>query len=343
MGSSPGFFDRCAKSGRLLCGRAWRTPWATPEAGPIDGVWLWVDGNSPRFQTERRRWRGDDDAGDGSALPGTRFRHVGEIEYSLLSALRFCPWLRRLLVVTGFGERPRLADRHPDRIRVVDHREFIPEDHLPLFNSQALECWLDRIPELSERFLYFNDDTFVGRPLSALDWYDPRRGRILLREDRGRGFAPKVGEEGSDANLHLRAIANTEELLDRHFGRRRRYHVHHQVRLVTRCGMADGRRIALPRWEGTARSRFRSREDIGPLHLAFHCDLERGRGTVRNDLLAVFAYLDDPAFPEHLARIERLRPPLFCLNDGERPVPEHGRRMAAMLRRYYLGNAPPGG
>jgi len=341
MVGSSDFADRCAKAGRLICGRSWRIPWTAHEVRPIDGVWLWVDGNAPGFRTQRRRWSGEDP--DDSTHPGTRFRHVGEVEFSLLSALRFCPWLRRLLVITGFGERPRLADRYPDRIRVVDHREFIPGDHLPLFNSQALECWLDRIPGLSERFLYFNDDTFVGRPLSPLDWYDPRRDKILLREDRGRGFAPKVGEEGSDANLHLRAIANTEELLDRHFGTRRRFHVHHQVRLVSRGGMAAGRRIAGRRWETTARSRFRSEGDIGPLHLAFHCDHQRGRGTIRNDLLAIFAYLDDPEFPEHLARVERLRPPLFCLNDGEHPVPEHRHMMAGMLRRYYLDNASPVG
>jgi len=226
---------------------------------------------------------------------------------------------------------------------VVPETEVVPSEVLPLFNSQALECWLDRIPGLSERFLYFCDDMFIGRPLSPFDWMEPHGQRLLVREDPGQGFAPKPDEPAAESNLHLGAVANSEAILDQHFGHSRRMQIHHQARVTCKTGICAARRIGGPRWDATARSRFRASTDVHPYHLAFYCDLYQGRGKIRNDLLAVFAYLDDPAFPDHLARIERLRPPLFCLNDGERPVPEHGRRMAAMLRRYYLGNAPPGG
>jgi hypothetical protein len=49
---------------------------------------------------------------------------------------------------------------------VIHHDEIFPDtQHLPTFNSYAIECHLHRIPHLSERFLAFNDDTFATRPI----------------------------------------------------------------------------------------------------------------------------------------------------------------------------------
>jgi hypothetical protein len=48
----------------------------------------------------------------------------------------------------------------------VDHREIIPDDAKYCFNSVALEACLYKIPNLSEHFLFANDDMFVNKPLT---------------------------------------------------------------------------------------------------------------------------------------------------------------------------------
>lgn len=50
-------------------------------------------------------------------------------------------------------------------ISIVDHRAIIAEEFLPTFNSHVIEAHLHKINGLSEHFIYFNDDVFVGRPL----------------------------------------------------------------------------------------------------------------------------------------------------------------------------------
>lgn len=47
----------------------------------------------------------------------------------------------------------------------MDHREIIDHDYLPTFNSHVIEANLHKIPNLSEHFIYFNDDVFVAKPL----------------------------------------------------------------------------------------------------------------------------------------------------------------------------------
>ncbi len=53
------------------------------------------------------------------------------------------------------------------KLHLVDHREIIPEQFLPTFNSVVIERYIHKIPSLAEYFVYFNDDfyltNFVGQ------------------------------------------------------------------------------------------------------------------------------------------------------------------------------------
>jgi UDP-N-acetylglucosamine-lysosomal-enzyme len=51
------------------------------------------------------------------------------------------------------------------RLTIVPHSDLFPnKSHLPVFSSPAIEAHLHRIPGLSQRFAYFNDDVFLGAP-----------------------------------------------------------------------------------------------------------------------------------------------------------------------------------
>lgn len=148
---------------------------------PIDIVITWVDGEDPIHKAKRRKFLGN---GRGEtfaevAAP-TRFRSVGEIYFCIASILRFAPFVHHIYIVTD-AQNPH-ADRFAARffpeshipITVVDHRTIFRdyEDLLPTFNSLSIETMLWRIPGLSERFVYFNDDVLLVAPVSPSDWYD---------------------------------------------------------------------------------------------------------------------------------------------------------------------------
>ncbi len=64
-----------------------------------------------------------------------------------------------------------MASQASDRLTIVDHRALIPHDALPTFDSGHIESYIHRIPGLSERYFYFNDDVFFGAPVHASDWF----------------------------------------------------------------------------------------------------------------------------------------------------------------------------
>src|SRR5437867_1070195 len=109
----------------------------------IDAVYLWVDGTDPRWQKKRAKHQGH--STPMGAVRSTRFTDSGELKHSLRTLNTYAPWIRKIHIVTA-GQRPSWLVNH-DKIHIVDHREIFPNhDHLPCFNSTAIESHIWRIP-----------------------------------------------------------------------------------------------------------------------------------------------------------------------------------------------------
>ena len=66
----------------------------------------------------------------------------------------------------------------------MTHEEiFADQSHLPTFSSAAIEANLHRIKGLSDKFLYLNDDIFLGEPVWPNDFLtDGSKGQKLYFE-----------------------------------------------------------------------------------------------------------------------------------------------------------------
>ena len=98
-----------------------------------------------------------------------RFRDNGELRYSLRALERFFPAHGHVYIVTDEQTPDWLMSS--ERLTVVDHRDLIPAALLPTFDSGNIESYIHRIPGLSERYFYFNDDVFFGAPVKISDWF----------------------------------------------------------------------------------------------------------------------------------------------------------------------------
>lgn len=99
-----------------------------------------------------------------------RYRDSGELRYSIRSLVKYAPWIRKIYLVTD-NQIPNWLNLENDRIKVVSHEDIFPNrSHLPVFSSPAIEAHLHRIPGLSKKFIYFNDDVFLGAPTSPEDF-----------------------------------------------------------------------------------------------------------------------------------------------------------------------------
>lgn len=147
---------------------------------PVDVVIAWVDGNDPALARKRKRYLSEkDDASLSSGAHATRFASINEIRYCVLSIMKFAPFVRNIFIITD-GQDPGLYNdirtyfpERADSLRIVDHKEIFRgfEEFLPTFNSISIGNMIWRIKGLSENFVYFNDDTFLIRPVKEEDWF----------------------------------------------------------------------------------------------------------------------------------------------------------------------------
>lgn len=142
----------------------------TPADYPIDFVVTWVDGNDPAWQKERAEYFGEAElkiSGNGVC----RYRDWASFRYWFRAVAEFAPWVRYVHLVT-WGHVPAWLNRECPRLKIVNHRDFMPEEFLPTYNCNSLELNLFRIPGLSEHFVYFNDDMLLARPVSPGDFFE---------------------------------------------------------------------------------------------------------------------------------------------------------------------------
>lgn len=116
----------------------------------IDLVYLWVDGNDPVWQAKRNAFIGETNDNSPINCKG-RYANNDELKYSLRSVKTYAPWIRKIFIVTD-NQTPDWLDTSNPKIKIIDHKDIIPAESLPCFNSSLLEHFLYRIPDLSEHF-----------------------------------------------------------------------------------------------------------------------------------------------------------------------------------------------
>ena len=127
----------------------------------VDFVILWVDGNDPAWQMEKKRYQQGKENESNSV---NRYRDWELLPYWFRSVEKFAPWVNRIHFVT-WGHIPSFLNINAPKLNIVKHDQFIPPECLPTFSSHAIEINIHRIPGLEEYFVYFNDDMFLTRQL----------------------------------------------------------------------------------------------------------------------------------------------------------------------------------
>ena len=114
------------------------------------------------------------------------------------------PWMKEMVAMTS-GQ----TGQDGPEVRVVLHKEFMPKEKLPTFNSRAIEMYLHKIPDLAPLFLYGNDDMFPLSPMGVSEFFQNGLPCLRLTE---RAF-PKV------PNQYHWACLNGLNFVARNFGR----------------------------------------------------------------------------------------------------------------------------
>lgn len=279
---------------------------------PVDAVYTWVDGSDPAMAARRQAYRDRTRPQiAGREIGPSRYTSHDELRYSLRSLQMYAQFIRHVYIVTD-GQVPAWLDPDAEGITVVDHREIFPATALPVFNSHAIETRLHHIPGLSERYLYFNDDVFINRPVRAETFFHGNGiARIPLSPLKIGVGAPSPLEPAPNS-----AAKNVRRLIRQTYGRsiaNKSLHTPHPqlVSVLQEIESAGFEEV-----ERTTRSRFRSASDVSTATtLHHHWAMLSGRAVPAEYR---FRYVDvgKPEMAQRLARIEKGEDiDFFCLND----------------------------
>ncbi|MDO5702643.1 MAG: Stealth CR1 domain-containing protein [Lachnospiraceae bacterium] len=173
---------------------------------PIDFVLLWVDDSDPQWRALRKQYAPKDHflIDDREA----RYRDFETLRYWFRAVEKFAPWVNKIYFITC-GHVPAWLNLDAQKLVHVKHSDYIPEEYLPTFSSHPIELNINRIPELSEHFVYFNDDTFICRSIPKEIFY--RDGKPV---HQARMHAIRPGKIGS---IMPHIYLNSTEVINEHF------------------------------------------------------------------------------------------------------------------------------
>lgn len=100
-----------------------------------------------------------------------RFYADGELlRYKLRATEKYMPWIRNVyMIVHDKLQVPEWINQ--ENVIIVEHKDFIPNEVLPVFNSCAIEMFVHLIKGLSDYFIYSNDDMMPNGFLTPDDFF----------------------------------------------------------------------------------------------------------------------------------------------------------------------------
>lgn len=132
----------------------------------IDFVITWVDGNDEAWLEEKSKFRQNDRSDAGV----NRYRDLDLLKYWFRGIEKYASWVNKIHFIT-WGHIPSWLNTDHDKINIVNHADYIPEEYLPTFSSHPIEFNLHRIKGLSRNFVYFNDDMYIIKETKSTDFF----------------------------------------------------------------------------------------------------------------------------------------------------------------------------
>lgn len=300
----------------------------------IDLVYLWVNGNDPQWLAKRNACIGKTEEKSAVNCDG-RYADNDELKYSLRSIEKYAPWLRRIFIVTD-NQVPVWLDTANPKVRIVDHKEIMPDVCLPCFNSAVIEHFLYRIPGLAEHFIYANDDTFINKPVTPETFFG-KDGLPIVRFNR-RPFRKwtllfKEKVQGKRLSNYVQTIRNSAELVEKKYGKYYGGKTHHNIDAYLRSDYEHAAKVFEDEIRTTLPNHVRSENDIQRniysyvalaekrAHLHYVTQRTSFRLHIQNE--------------SHYGKLERYNPILFCMNDSQYAKDCDRKRAAAFLDKRF--------
>ncbi|OJT14234.1 3-O-alpha-D-mannopyranosyl-alpha-D-mannopyranose xylosylphosphotransferase [Trametes pubescens] len=235
---------------------------------PMDVLWTWVNGSDPLFADARERaiksFKPDDPYRPlKKNNPSRMFRDHDELRHSIRSVLaNFRPYTKRFRILTSdffYPEKGTTTQSFPDpgagywrlglqpqwletadhatqwqdgniQLSLTHHAHFFDPYNDTIFNSYAIETQFSHLQDVTESFIYMNDDFYMMASLTPVSFYTSPYG-IVMRLQEGLQVGPDRPGRGVEGEW--RSMGESNWLLSNRFGARSRPYVVHEAKATS--------------------------------------------------------------------------------------------------------------
>lgn len=314
---------------------------------PIDLVYAWVDGSDQAWREKRDRYMPERPKNGPSpqSHSESRWRDNDELLYSLRSVELYAPWVNRIFIITD-SQCPKWLNLDHPKIKIVDHRDILPEDALPVFSSHAIESCIYKIPGLSEHFIFGNDDTLFGAPTTPDIFFKPDGSPIVRL--MGARFNRRRARTGGN---YSRVLFRMQKLVKERWGKLICHTPHHNFDAYRKSDFEYCVNLMPDEWDRTAHRRFRNNKDMQRCFVSYYV-LATGKGELRK--VGRYNRINNPKslvkawVSGHYAADSRwlkivspdkdfakYNPLMFCVNDSEYASDADRARMVEFLKSMF--------
>lgn len=203
----------------------------------IDFIITWLDNTDPKWQKTKAKYQV---AKKSDANSSNRYRNWDTLKFWFRTVEKYAPWVNKIYFVTC-GQTPSWLNVDNPKIVLVNHKDYIPKEYLPTFNSNVIELFFHKIPSLSEYSVYFNDDMFINAPVRPSDFFQNN-----LPND---SFVFNAISAKPDSRIIEHTILNNLELLSRDFTKSQVLKKHHSKIYNYKYGKSLLKTILLWPWK----------------------------------------------------------------------------------------------
>ena len=298
----------------------------------IDFVIIWVDGNDIEWQKEKNKYspNSNDD------FRAIRYRDWDNLKYIFRGIEKYAPWVNKVHFVTC-GHLPNWLNTKNPKLNIIKHSDYIPKEYLPTFSANPIETNLHRIEGLEEKFVFFNDDTFITKKVKPTDFF--KNGLPC-----DSAIENPIVPSGNDIIDYI--LLNNMEILNKHFDKKtvmrknfsKWFNLKYGPYLAKTCSLLQWKKFTglryshLPSsilkstmeklWDceyealnNTGKHKFRNKFDVNQ-YLFTNWQMLSGKFFPRKCSIGKFYLITDDNRKIKNA-IESQRYKLICLNDGE--------------------------
>lgn len=296
----------------------------------IDLVYLWVDGADKNWAKKKASVLAklNGVALSKESIDDCRFIQSDELKYSLRSVEKYAPWINHIYIVTD-NQVPKWLNIKNEKITIVDHKDIMPKAALPCFNSTAIEHCIVNIKNLSENFLYANDDCFFWNEITP-DFFFDKEGKVIChfyKPIKNRQYKHMYGSQ----------VINAYRLVLEKFGSCTKYFPHHSIDAYKKSSLKKCQNLFNEQIKKSIYSSIRSSMDIQRvIYSYFMIENNLGIPYVHKNFLfkkSNNAYVNLKI--NKMKNILKQKYPILCINDGRKTTFEDREYMVNLLESKF--------